>query len=112
MSLLRVLLVIIFLAITGYTALTVSRHGIDLLSVFLRDIASFGWPGQFDLDFWCYLLLSGLWVSYRHRFSPIGILLGVCALFCGSLFLSVYLLIESFRAKGNIERLLLGDNAM
>jgi len=27
------------------------------------------WPGQFNLDFMCMLLLAGLWVSWRHRFS-------------------------------------------
>jgi hypothetical protein len=70
------------------------------------------WPGQFNLDFMCMLLLAGLWVSWRHRFSVGGLLLGLVAVFGGALFLSAYLLVESFRAKGDMRRLLLGAARM
>ena len=108
----RVLLVVIFVAIAGYTGVVVSDHGMGLLSVFFGDMAKMAWPGQFNLDFMCMLALSGLWVSWRHRFTAPGIVLGVTAFFGGALFLSVYLFVESFRAKGDIASLLLGENRL
>lgn len=108
MTYLRIFLVIFALVLTGYTAITVSQHGLNLLPVFFGDMARMGWPGQFNLDFMGYLALSGAWVAWRHGGRPAGLALGVCAFFGGMLFLSVYLLIESYRTRGDIAALLLG----
>lgn len=89
----RILLAVILVALAGYTAIVVAQHGMNLLPVFFGDMAKLEWPGQFNLDFMCMLVLSGLWVSWRHEFSPAGIALGIGALFGGALFLSTYLLI-------------------
>jgi hypothetical protein len=110
MVLFRTLLVVIFLAIVGYTAIVVKNHGMGLLPVFFGDIAEMAWPGQFNLDFMCFLLLSAVWVSWRHEFSGVGLLLGLIAFFGGALFLSIYLFILSFMVKGNIDALLLGPS--
>lgn len=107
---LRIVLSLILVAVTSYTGVVVWNHGMGLLPIFFGDMAKMAWPGQFNLDFMCMLALSGLWVSWRHRFSGPGILLGVVALFGGALFLSVYLLVESFRSKGDLASLLLGGN--
>ena len=104
----RILLVTIFVVITLYTAVVIANHGPNLLPVFFGDMAAMAWPGQFNLDFMCLLMLSALWVSWRSGFSPAGLTLGTLAFFGGALFLSVYLLIESFRVKGDIAALLLG----
>jgi hypothetical protein len=109
MTLFRLLLALIFTAITLYTGVVIANHGLNLLPVFFGDMATLAWPGQFNLDFMCMLALSGLWVAWRHRFSGPGIALGLVAFFGGALFLSVYLLVESFRASGNVEALLLGQ---
>lgn len=105
----RAFLVAIFVLIAAYTSVVAANHGINLLPVFFRDIAVMAWPGQFNLDFTCMLLLSGLWVSWRHQFSPAGLVLGLLAVFGGALFLSAYLLVASFRSKGDIRALLVGD---
>ena len=105
----RSFLVAVFLIIAGYTLVVIANHGLNLLPVFFGDMAKMQWPGQFNLDFMCMLLLAGLWVSWRHQFSVAGVVLGLVAVFGGALFLSAYLLIESFRTKGDIRRLLLGD---
>lgn len=105
----RAFLVVIFLVIAGYTAVVASNHGMNLLPVFFGDMTRMQWPGQFNLDFMCLLLLSGLWVGWRHRFSAAGIALGLLAVFGGALFLSAYLLHASFRAGGDIRVLLLGE---
>lgn len=80
----------------------------DLLPVFFGDMAKMGWPGQFNLDFMCMLMLSALWVAWRHRFSGRGLALGLLAFFGGALFLSVYLLVVTLGADGDVEALLLG----
>lgn len=109
MTAFRLLLVLIFVAIAGYTFVTISNHGFGLLAVFFGDMAEFGWPGQFNLDFMCMLALSALWVAWRHQFSAAGLLLGVVAFFGGAFFLSAYLFVESLRAGGDSRVLLLGN---
>lgn len=103
----RTLLVVILVSIVGYTAVTIANHGMNLLPVFFSDMAKMGWPGQFNFDFLCMLALSGLWVAWRHEFSPAGIALGVVAFFGGAMFLSAYLLIVTARVR-DVRVLLLG----
>jgi hypothetical protein len=109
MNALRLLLAAMFVAVVAYTTLTIAHHGWDLLPRFFGDMAAMAWPGQFNLDFFCFLLLSGLWVAWRHGFSPAGLALGVTAVFSGMPFLSAYLLIASFRVRGEVKALLLGE---
>lgn len=109
MAAFRVLLVMMLVALAGYTATVISRHGWDLLTVFFGDMASMGWPGQFNLDFMFMLTLSAIWVSWRHRFSAAGVALGVLAFFGGALFLSIYLLIVTRQVNGDPRKLLLGS---
>jgi len=108
MNAFRTFLAAVFLVIAGYTLVVVANHGLNLLPVFFGDMTKMQWPGQFNLDFMCMLLLAGLWVSWRHQFSVAGVVLGLVAVLGGALFLSAYLLAESFRTKGDMRRLLLG----
>jgi NADH:ubiquinone oxidoreductase subunit 2 (subunit N) len=108
MNAFRTFLVVVFVVIAGYTLVVVASHGLNLLPVFFGDMARMQWPGQFNLDFMCMLLLAGLWVSWRHQFTATGLVLGLLAVFGGALFLSAYLLVESFRTKGDMRKLLLG----
>jgi len=55
-----------------------------------------------------FLLLSGIWVSWRHHFTETGLALGAVAIFGGMLFLSIYLLVATYSSKGNVKVLLLG----
>ena len=109
MTLFRLFLATCLIVITGYTSVTVANHGLDLLPVFFGDMAAMAWPGQFNLDFFCFLLLSGLWVAWRHQFSAAGLVLGLIAVFGGMPFLSAYLQIASFKTKGDIKAMLLGE---
>lgn len=109
MTAFRAFLAAVFLLIAVYTLVVIANHGANLLPVFFGDIAKMQWPGQFNLDFMCMLLLSGLWVSWRHRFSGAGLLLGLLAVVGGAFFLSAYLLYQSFKTDGDVRRLLLGD---
>ncbi len=69
----RILLVLIFICILGYTIVVAKNHGLGLLPIFFGDIAAMTWPGQFNFDFMCFLILSALWLSWRHHFSLVGI---------------------------------------
>lgn len=106
----QILIGIIFAAIVAYTSVVIANHGWNLFPVFFGDIIAMNWPGQFNFDFMGFLVLSGLWVAWRHEFSSGGIVLGVIAFFGGVLFLSLYLLIVSRRANGDAKALLLGDS--
>lgn len=108
MVLFRAFLIAAFCVIAGYTAIVGSAHGWNLVPLFFADIAEMNWSGQFNTDFSCFLLLSAIWVAWRHHFTPAGLALGFVASVGGMLFLSVYLLIASFAARGDAAVLLLG----
>lgn len=109
MALFRVFLLVCLVAIAAYTSVTIANHGLNLLPVFFSDMAEMAWPGQFNLDFMCFLALSAIWVSWRHQFSGAGLALGVLAFFGGMLFLSIYLLVQISRCGGDVRVLLLGE---
>ena len=106
----RTLLIVMLIALAAYTGVVISNHGWGLLAVFFGDMAKMAWPGQFNLDFMFMLTLAGIWVAWRHRFSPSGLALGALTFFGGALFLSAYLLVASSRSKGDVHRLLLGES--
>ncbi|MAA86837.1 MAG: hypothetical protein CME39_04165 [Haliea sp.] len=107
----RLLLIVILISLSGYTAVVVASHGLNLLPVFFGDMAKMAWPGQFNFDFMCFLLLSATWVMWRNEFSPLGIVLGILAFFGGALFLSIYLLVLTFQDSQSIQRILIGDRS-
>lgn len=105
----RILLAAIFVAIVGYTLPVAAHHGLGLVPLFFGAIGEMTWQGQFNVDFACFLILSGLWVAWRHNFSPLGLALAPIASLGGATFLSAYLLIVSFQVRGDIAALLLGS---
>lgn len=104
----RALLLVMWLALVIYTGFTISNHGLTLFPIFFGDIAKVIWPGQFNLDFSCFLILSALWTAWRAKFSSLGLALGAVASVGGAGFLLPYLLILSFQTRGNIAAILLG----
>lgn len=108
MTMFRLFLATSLVAIVAYTSVTIANHSWNLLPVFFGDMAEMGWPGQFNLDFMCFLALSALWVAWRHQFSAAGLGLAVVAFFGGMLFLSIYLLVHTGRAGCDMKVLLIG----
>lgn len=108
MSALRAFLAVTWTALVIYTVLVMRDHGANLLPVFFGDMAAMTWPGQFNFDFFCFLMGSATWVAWRHQFSGAGLLLAVVALFGGWGFLAPYLVVHSLRCDGNPAALLLG----
>ncbi|WP_411338940.1 hypothetical protein V6U71_13520 [Sphingopyxis sp. J-6] len=104
----RSFLIILWLALAAYTAVVISRHGLGLLPIFFGDVAKLGWPGQFNLDFLCFLVLSALWTAWRNGFSAIALLLALIAFFGGAGFLLPYLVFLTVQERGNMPRVLIG----
>ena len=107
----RILLAMMIAGLLAYTGSVVMNHGLAFLPVFFGDILRMEWPGQFNVDFSCLLLLSGLWLAWRHHYSPAGLVLGVLGIFGGTAVLAPYLLIASFTATGGMKEILLGSRA-
>lgn len=108
----RLFLALLWVVLTGYTAVVIAHHGWALLPVFFGDIAAMTWPGQFNLDFLFMLMLSALWVAWRHRFSGAGLGLGLLAFFGGASFLTIYLFVLSLQSKGDWRVVLLGEQRL
>ena len=108
MTIFRIILAAWLVVLTVYTTVVITNHGLGLFEVFFGDILAMGWPGQFNLDFLGFLSLSGLWVSWRHHFSPGGLALGVVALLGGIPFLTIYLLIVSRTPDCDMKMIFLG----
>ena len=104
----RLLLAGFSVGIIVYTGIVVSHHGWNLLPIFFGDMAAMTWPGQFNLDFTCFLTLSALWLAWRNHFSAGGLALGVLGFFGGIMVLAPYLIYASFESGGDVNRLLLG----
>ena len=104
----RTLLVLMIGVVLVYTGVVGATHGWRLLPVFFGDIAAMTWPGQFNLDFGCMLVFSGLWLAWRHHFTPAGLALGLLGAVGGTLVLAPYLLVASVQAQGDVKVLLLG----
>ncbi len=106
--LLKSLLLLQTAAIAGYTLVAFTKEGADLFSVFLSNLSSFTWNGQFNLDFGCYLMLSGLWIMWRDRFSSKAIIVAVAAMILGIIFFAPYLLYLLRVNGGNWRMVFLG----
>ena len=111
MRLFQLLLIALWLALAIYTGVVIARHGIDLLPIFFGDMAKLAWPGQFNLDFLCFLVLSALWAAWRNGFSAGGLALALVAFFGGAGFLLPYLLWLTISTRGDMRRVLLGMRA-
>lgn len=103
----RILCIAIFASLSLYTVPVLVADP-NLFPAFFGAIAAGGWQGQFNLDFLFMLTLSGLYVAWRHGFTPLGLVLGLIAFNGGALFLSLWLFVQSFRCQGDVRRLLVG----
>lgn len=108
MALLRIVVIVLFAVLAIYTAVVLTNHGTGFGPVFMADLYAMNWSGQFNLDFFTYLVLSSLWIAWRHAFSPLGIVLALIGLIGGMLYFAIYLFVAIIRADGDMHALLLG----
>lgn len=106
---LKILLSILTLVVFVYTILVFQKEGADLFSVFLGNVKSLNWSGQFNLDFMSYLTISGLWVMWRNHFSGKSIVIGLAAMILGIIFFAPYVLVLLMQEKGDLKKVLVGN---
>lgn len=94
-----------------YTGIVIANHGMGLIPIFFGDIAKMEWPGQFNLDFMGFLLLTAFWVAWRNGFSAGGLALSLLVPAGGIGFTALYLIYLSYQTNGDVKTMLLGINA-
>lgn len=105
----KTLLIVQTIGLLIYTFLAYKTGGTDLFSVFANNLLSLNWSGQFNLDFLCYLTLSGFWIMWRNKFTTKSIILGLVAMVLGIVLFAPYLLWLTSKENGNINRVLIGN---
>jgi dolichyl-phosphate-mannose--protein O-mannosyl transferase len=108
-NLLKSLLIVQSAAVLIYTFFAFKNEGANLIGVFLANIQSLSWNGQFNLDFLCYLVLSGLWIMWRNKFSSKSIFVGFIAMILGIIFFAPYILWLLHKENGDLKQVLVGD---
>ena len=111
MTLFRLVLAVVWLTVVIITVQAALSHGIgSAAEVFSADLQAVDWRSQFTADLLAQLLLIGIWVAWRHTFSPLGIFLGLSCVM-GGLFTVIYVLVLSVYHRGNAQAILLGKQA-
>ena len=81
----RIFLLAIIFVVGVYTFPVVMDYGLlSLFPNFFGEIGQLNWQGQFNLDFFTFLLLSGFWLVWRNQFSPLGFVLGLGGVLLGA----------------------------
>lgn len=107
--LLKSLVVVQITVLLIYTAFAIRNEGWILFTIFTNDIIALNWRGQFNLDFSCYLTLSGVWIMWRNKFSISSIIFAIIAMIIGIIVFAPYLLYLLTTEKGDLKKVILGD---
>jgi hypothetical protein len=107
--LLKSLLITQTITILCYTFFSFQREGANLFQIFVANITALNWSGQFNLDFSCYLTLSGLWIMWRNKFNSNSILFGIVAMILGIMAFAPYLLYLLTIEKGDLKKVVIGN---
>ena len=105
----KTLLIVQTLVLLSYTLVVFKIEGVNLFSIFIKNIQLYNWSGQFSLDLLCYLILSAFWIMWRNKFNLKSILLGIFAMLLGILFFAPYLLWLVNKENGDLKLVLFGD---
>lgn len=108
-QILKALLIAQTIALLVYTFFAFQNEGADLFQIFIANIASMTWNGQFNLDFSCYLILSGVWIIWRNKCNSTSILVGLTAMILGIIVFAPYVLYILKKENGDLNKLLIGN---
>ena len=111
MQSLRLFLMVSTVLIYAMTMMAVNAKGFNWPIVYFGDLLNFDWRSQFNADFLIHLLLLAIWVVWREGFTMQGYIFGFLSIFMGGMFGFVYLLVVTYKAKGDPKLLLLGVHA-
>jgi len=107
---LKIFLLLSWILMVVVTWRAISLLGADWPSVYFGDILSHPWRTQFNIDFLIHLFLFASWVVWRERSKVIGVICGFLCVFGGGLFGFLYLLLISFKSKGNAREFFMGTH--
>jgi hypothetical protein len=79
----------------------VVAKGANWPAVYFGDLLSMDWRSQFNADFLIHLVLLAIWICWREGFTPKGYLFGFLSIFLGGMFGFPYLLVATYKAKGD-----------
>lgn len=108
MTNLRIFLIASIVGIYALTVIAIVGHGWFWPIIALQDLIALNWRSQFDFDFVIYLLLSSIWIVWREGATPKAYSYGFLNVFLGGMFGFPYLLLQSYRASGDVRKILLG----
>ncbi len=108
LSLLQLLLALQAILVLIYTVIVIQNYGVGIIENFTSNILSMTWAGQFNLDFLSYLILSGLWVMWRNKFSFSYILLGTLCMIIGIIIFAPYISYLLIKENGDLKKVLIG----
>ena len=109
MNFLKGLLVLLWLAIAVITIIAVREVGMDPATAYFFDQFQDPWGAQVMADVGIHLLLLALWIVWREDNIIVGILCGLGTLILGGFFSLLYLVVTTFRAKGDMIRFMIGN---
>ncbi|MEO1540352.1 MAG: hypothetical protein AAFU59_08210 [Pseudomonadota bacterium] len=111
MRTLRIFLIAATVGIYAFTVIAIAGHGWLWLIVAFNDLIALNWRSRFDFDFVIYLILTSTWIVWREGATAKAYVYGFLNIFLGGMFGFPYLLIASYRANGDVRKILLGVNA-
>lgn len=104
------------LAITWAVLLYVSVHAVAAMGMNAAGAVFFGdfahpWRAQFNADFAIHLLMVAAWMIWRAPSRIAGMLCALLAVNLGGMFTIAFLIVQLWRTKGDVRRVLLGRHA-
>lgn len=105
----KTLLIVQAVGLLVYTFFAFQAEGANLFGIFLNNIKSLTWNGQFNLDFSCYLLLSALWIMWRNKFTASSFIIAIVGMIIGIMIFAPYLFWLLMKEKGDLKRVLVGE---
>ena len=110
MKLFRLFLAFSWILIIGVTINAIIQLGINWPVVYFGDLVSHAWRSQFNTDFLIHLFLLCGWIYWREESKVTGATYGFLSIFMGGMFGFAYLFFATYKAKGNMQKLLLGSH--
>lgn len=106
----RICLAAAWVLIMSVTLYAIYQVGINWPAIYFGDLVGHPWRSQFNTDFLIYLLLTSTWMYWREASKTRGLFYGFLNIFLGGMFGFMYLLLATYKTKGNISAILLGSH--
>jgi hypothetical protein len=107
MALFRLILLALAALLWFLTVRATMLLGVAGSGIFVSDFDQ-PWRAMINTDFTVHILLVVLWILYRERSIAVGILCVIGELVLGMPFTLLYIVVTTYRERGDLRRVLLG----